>query len=400
MSGYIPKHLRAHSEQPESELLASLPGETTALEQAGELVLSAPEDNETVITDSPAVLFQQATLAVETGEALLADSPAPGDAAPPLKPRKRRWPLIIAIILAAILAGGAAAYYILTAQALEREANRANGYVLLDEAISLIQESDQVVVALDVATATEVKENNLSERKVLLNRVPKTLETLSSAEDEARRAIDLFAADDDKVLAQHVIDAAVYRKDMLASSELIVSKDLEAMNSTILFGKAWEAIIYADSELRAIAELSNTGGYGELQEAITRNNAILTSLTGAAEVLAQAQDTFKEADYSLFANYLTLKIESIQLAIEADQALLDGDLDTVNVKNAEFLLKDAAVVEAATQLPPEPLTIITKAYDTVTADARTQFDSARAKVVVADRNIREYTGIETQTGVQ
>jgi hypothetical protein len=291
-------------------------------------------------------------------------------------------------------------YYVLSSQALKREANRTEGYALLDEAIALIQESDQVVVALDAATVTEVTEANLPERRILLERVPTTLETLDLAETSAHSAIGLMTSGDDKAFVQHVIDAAVYRRDMLASGEQIITKDIEAMNSTLVFGQVWELIINADTEFRATTELSKTGAYREIQEAIERNGVVLANLEQASALLVKTGEAFTDADFGVVSAYLALKIDSVRLALEADQAIFDGDAETANVKNTEFSLKDATVVEAAGKIPANPLTLITDAYERVTADNRAQYNTARASAADADGYIRAYVGVETQTGVQ
>lgn len=316
------------------------------------------------------------------------------------KIRKRRWPGIIAIILAFIIVAGGVTYYVLYTQASEREAQRTAGYELLDESIALIQESDSLVVLFDTATTTEVTKDNLSDRGVLLERVSSTMETLEYAEQDAHAALALMTSSEDREFAQHVIDAAVNRKDMLTSGETIITKDIEAMNSALIFGQAWELIINADTELRASTELSRSGVYRELQEAIERNNGVLASLQQATDLLVQAGAVFEEANFSTVSNYVTLKAESVVLAIEADQAVLGGNLEAVNTKNAEFGLKDAEVVDAATKIPSDPLSLIADAYDNATADARALYDSARANAAEADAYIREYVGVETQTGVQ
>ena len=317
-----------------------------------------------------------------------------------VKPRKRRWPRYIALLLAMIIIGGIVAYLVLSSQATTREENRTVGYELLDAAIALIQESDQVVVALDGATTAEVTQDNLTERKVLLQRVPTTMDALNSAEEDAQAALELFSSDDDKELAQHVINAAANRRDMLTSGAIIITKDIAAMNSALYFGQAWEIIVNADAELRATAELSRTGGYNELQEAIARNNAVLASLAQASELLVEAKDAFLEVDYSSVTDYIALRTESIQLSIAIDQAMLDTNLELVTEKSAEFELKDAAVVHAAGQIPPEPLSLIFTAYDAAIEEARIMYNEARANAVEADKFIREYVGVETQTAVQ
>lgn len=368
MSGYVPRHSRSkENAEPASahreDLLPSLEGFENPLIVPGET-------------------------STETGDAALS------------KIRRRRWPVIIAIILAAIVISGAVTYFVLASQASEREASRAAVYGALDEAIALIQESDQVVVALDSATVTEVTEADLAERQALLERVPDTLETLDSAEEYVNEALELIVSGDDKDFAEQITAAITNRRDMLTSGKAIITKDIEAMNSALLFGSAWELVVAADAELRTTTELSRTGNMYSLQEAIERNQAVASTLEQAATLIAQAGEAFSEADFSTVETYLTLKRESVALAIEADQAVLNGDLATVNAKNTEFGLKDAEVVEAASLIPANPLTLITDAYETSTADDRALYDSARANAADADVYIREYVGVETQTGVQ
>jgi len=386
----LPRPARRRPERTPDAPPIKLPSMSESLSDEDELLETIPEDEFTA-TELPIL---------ETEDELEGDMFEPGSASEVSIPHKRRWPIPIAIVLAAIIIGGAITYLVLSSQANQREENRRIGYELLDEAIALIQESDVVVVTLDAAILSEVTQDNLNERRILLERVPPTLETLGSAEDQAREAIKLFTSDEDKELAQHVINAAVNKIDMLTSGEVIMTMDIAAMSSAIFFGEAWTIIVGSDAELRASAELSRTGGYYALQEAIARNNTVLENLARASDLLTQAQAVFAEADYSTVFNYLELKIESIQLAIAADQAVLDGNLDLVNIKNAEFELKDAAVVNAANQIPLEPLTLITEAYDEAIAQAHAKYNSARANAVEADWFIREYVGVETQTEVQ
>ncbi|MCL2807753.1 MAG: hypothetical protein FWD27_06315 [Coriobacteriia bacterium] len=406
-SGYKPKRSRASDEPFESRLFSS----TSSLQKHDEAEDLATEGHDETqeafhhddeFLDSILEADQAVRAHPELAHPELVAQTQPQAAEDPeiAAIRKRRWPITIAIILVAIVAGGAIAFYVLSSQALERETNRTAGYVHLDEAIALIQESDQVVVSLDTMVAAEVTQDSIPERKILLERVSGTLETLKTAQEEALLALALMSAQDDRELAQHVIDAAINRQDMLTSGEIIVTKDIEAMNSALFFGQAWETIVNADTELRATTELSRTGGYYQLHEAIERNQAILENLNNASALLIEAEEAFLEADYSTMRTYLTLKVESIQMALEADQAVLDGDLELVNAKNEEFALKDAEVVTAAALIPPEPLSLILDAYDETTKEARALYDSARANAVEADRFIREYVGVETQTGVQ
>lgn len=413
MSAYIPKHSRAKKEPglgdtpkpglPDSALGAE-PSQESALahESAPLHKPAAGPATEDPLSEAILDAYKAVREHPELANPFLVTEGIPEEASSTAlaKINKRRWPVIIAIIITMIVIAGATTYYVLSSQALQRESQRTAGYETIDEAIALIQESDQVVVALDSATVTEVTEDNLSERKVLLERVPTTLETLEAAEQEARSALDQMTSEEDKEFVEHVIDAAVNRKDMLTSGEEIIKKDIEAMNAALIFGQAWELIINADTELRETTELSRTGNYYDLNEAIERNWAVVANLDQAAALITQAKETFPDADFAVVSEYLSLKYESVHLAIEADQAVIDGDIEAVNTKNAEFSLKDGAVVEAANRIPINPLSLITDAYESSTKEQRALYDSARANAADADGYIREYVGVETQTGVQ
>jgi hypothetical protein len=235
---------------------------------------------------------------------------------------------------------------------------------------------------------------------VLLERVPTTLETLALAVEKASASIELYTAEADKEFAQQVLEAATNREEMLLSGEVLIGKDIEAMNAVVLLGQAWELILNADTELRAVTELSRSGGYYELREAIDRSNNVLAQLDQATTLLAQAKEAFSAVNFSSLDNYLVLRIESVRIAIEADQALLDANLETSTALNEEFRKKDEVVVAAAALIAAQPLSLITDAYELETAEARERYNSARGNAADADAYIREYVGVEMQTGVQ
>lgn len=449
MSGYVPRHSRKKGEPQQSEaqdaeraslldeflttkqeetigqkdsLLPSLEGSFTSATPKNDEVLQEQLETESLFDKAPATVPSKPQLpeledslasAILDADKAVQEHPEltnpliviegnseVKDAEALEKIQRRRWPVVIAIILAVIVISGAVTYYVLSSQAHEREASRQAGYDALDEAIALIQESDQVVVAIDEATVAEVTEADIADRQALIDRLPTTLETLNTAEEFARSAVDLMNTDEDRAFAQHVIDSAVNRKDLLQSGRAIITQDIAAMKATLIFGSAWELIIKSDTELRATTELSRSSNIASLQEAIERNQVILSDLDMALSLLTQAKEAFNEADFSTVEAYIARKRESVVLAIEADQAVLNGDIGTVNTKNTEFSLKDAEVVEAANAIPANPLVLITDAYEKSTEADRKVYESSRANAADADGYIREYVGVETQTAVQ
>ena len=390
MSGYVPKHSRSNATPSDTK--------PKPKEEVANKASLADDSFFNEILDADKAVREHPELANPS----ISKSVMPSVHADPsvVTIRKRRWPVTAMLVFVIVLLGGLATYYVLTTQATERSENRAAAYALLDEAIALIDESNQVVNPLVGVLGSDISEAYPLEHQALLNNVSTALDSLTTAEEKAREAESLLSLEEDKTFAQHVIDAATNRRDMLTSGSSLVETSIQAAHASASFGQAWDLIINADAELRATTVLSAGGEQEQLVQAIERNNAILPNLQLATERIADAQAAFNEADFSAVTTYIALKTESVYLALEADQAKLEGNTELVATKNIEFALKDAAVVDAATKIPFNPFDIITLAKTVATTEQRALFDTARANIATADEVIQEYAGVETQTAVQ
>jgi hypothetical protein len=152
--------------------------------------------------------------------------------------------------------------------------------------------------------------------------------------------------------------------------------------------------------MRDAADLSSSGNYYDVLDAVEANQAVLAELEQASLMLDQAKQQFADVEFRTINEYLALKKEAVQLALESDQALVDADLETATNKNLEYGAKDTEAVTAASRIPPDPFTIITATYGIVTGSASQQYASARANAADSDIFIREYVGVDTQTAVQ
>jgi galactokinase len=314
--------------------------------------------------------------------------------------RKKRWPFVTLVIVMGLLivAGLVIAWQIQNTNRLEAQRNDA--YLALDGAIARIQEADVTVMAIDTAVDTQITEETPSERGILLNQTEGTRETLSYAVDQATTAKDLFADSSDVELAQHVIDAANARLDMVGGGAQLVSFDIEALSALEPFSAAWAAIVKADGQMRDAANLAAKSTKKDVQAAVKQNQKAQKSLKTAADNLDSAVAAFNELDVSALSSYVTLKTEAVKLAIEADKALLANDQKTAKAKNKAFNLKDAEVVKAAQAIPAEPMDLLTQSYETATADLRQNYTLARSNAADSDIFIRAYVGVDTMTQVQ
>ncbi|MDR2493538.1 MAG: hypothetical protein LBD25_08830 [Coriobacteriales bacterium] len=319
---------------------------------------------------------------------------------PPLRRRKKRWPIVIAVLLMLILASGVAMYFYLHHQAAEREQRRIGAYEDLNAAIALIQECDPVVIRLDLATERQVTAEAVLELRALLDLLPGTEQRLDLALEKAQGAYDAFSEPTDQELCRHVLDAATFRKQMLSAGKKLIETDIEAITSLGLFTEAWELIVLADDEMREAAALSTAGGSTRVRQAAELNQSASVRLDAAQAKIAEAQAAFSGVSYGVVARYVDLKKEAAVLAVQADEATLRSDFASAVEANLAFGNKDKEVVVAAALIPTDPVSLVTTAYDNITAQVRDVYRSARASAADSDAYVRDYVGVGIQTGLQ
>ncbi|MDR1422593.1 MAG: hypothetical protein LBI64_07005, partial [Coriobacteriales bacterium] len=309
--------------------------------------------------------------------------------------KKPAWPIVVAALIIFIVVTGGLTFFIrftMSQNAAELAAIKAEGDRHLNEAITLIQEADTIVIAFDNTNENKVTEEALPQLEALLDQIPSAQETLDVAITKAELAQTTYVTAEDKQLAQYAIDAATARKDMLDLSSQLTSYDIAAMLCAVEFSTAWDLLIAADGDMRLAVEVVNENGNGAVGQAMEYNQAADDKLTQAQEAIARASELLPEADFSSIVNYLTAKRESVALAIASDEALLADDIAGANRLNDEFVSKDAQVVELATLIPEEPISLIVNAYDEATSEVRTAYHTARDLAADADAFLRAFVG--------
>ena len=314
--------------------------------------------------------------------------------------KKKRWPRVIAVSIATILIAGGVTYLALQQLAVHRDDQRRAGYLLIDEAIALIQESDAIVVSLDQTINSQVTNSALPQLQALLNQVPSARNSLTQALEKAQQADALFSEQRDHDFVQIVFNSIEYRQILLDDGTQLIGHDITAMNCLILFDEAWNSILEADSDMREAAEHSASGNYTRTQLAISLNHSAQDKLTYAQQKLRESQELYDSVNYEVIFVYLETKKESAIIAEEADRLFIDGYPTESREKNEEFIEIDAMAVAAASRIPNDPTSLITSVYDLKTAQVRGHYQRIRGLAVEADTLIRDYVGIDVQTGIQ
>ncbi|MDR1183250.1 MAG: hypothetical protein LBK67_00455 [Coriobacteriales bacterium] len=314
--------------------------------------------------------------------------------------RKRHiWPVFICAIIVFILLTGGITYlnrFIMADQAEVRAEIQREGSGYLDESIALIQEADIVVIALDKAIESQVREEDVPQLEALLEQVDDTQKSLDGAIEVAKKAQETFLEEDRRELARHAQEAAEYRKQMLELRSQLTEFDIAAMKSALSLEYAWSLIVDADADMRAAVEVVNGWGANAVEESRDYNQQAFDKLTLAEEMLATTVTTFPTVDVQLLSDYLEAKKASAELALASDNAFLEGDYDTANIRNEEFIAQDAEAVRLAAAIPSDPLSMVVTAYEKAVGQLREEYKEVRSNAADADAYLRAYLGVDVQ----
>jgi hypothetical protein len=335
------------------------------------------------------------------GEAL----PEPQGPFPQVEAVRRRhlWPIFICVAAVFIITTGLLTYFnrSLLAEQAEYHAviqRQGNGY--LDESIALIQEADSVIVALDRATESQIAEEDIPRLEALLDKTSSVQDSLDGAIDKALQAKETFLDDESKQLAQYAQDAAGYRKRMLEMSSEIVRYDIAAMRSALALEYAWTLIIDADANMRSAVETVVEGGAGAVTESRDYNQEAVNKLVLADEALDKAVEAFSAVDVGTLRAYLAAKKASAELALASDEAFLEGSYYTANLRNEEFIEKDAEAVELASAIPGDLLSLVVTAYEQAIGPLRQEYVAVRSQATDVDAYLRAYLGVDVQLDLE
>jgi len=312
-------------------------------------------------------------------------------------PRKYHlWPVFIVALAVFVLLTGGLTYFnrtVLASQADEQAEIKRQGDELLDESLAFIQEADMVVIALDTTSESRLGVEDIPKLEALLDQIGNTQELLNNAIEKAEQARYTYTNKSDRALAQYAVDAAEYRKTMLVLSSQIADYDIKTIKSVLLLEQAWKLIVDADMDMRAAVEMVAVRGANGVVDSRNYNERALYRLTLAQQILAGIPEIFPEIDLSSITNYLTVKIESAQLALDSDNYYLNGYYTRAKEKNEEFKAKDLVVVELALKLPADPKTLVFSTYDEITREIRESYKQNRSEAADMDAYLRAYLGI-------
>ncbi len=316
------------------------------------------------------------------------------------EPNRKRTVLIavVAVVVVALVAVGVF-FGLRYKQAADARAD-------IDEAINILRTTDDVIVPLDSAIAADISSGVASgSLSNLMLQSTTTSNNLTSAEQlatSASGARDLLSDDEGEAL-DAVTASIAARRSMLEVGRQLLSADTSIGAALDNLEAAYNSINEANTNVQsardtynayseALAAGGDTSAYS-LQAVVDADNAAVNAVTAAQNSVAAAKEAFPSVDLSALDNYLAARLNHVNLLLQFDTAMLNGDPDGANALLDQINQADAAQQEAATLVPATAAELLTGAYATATADQREAYDSARDACVAADEVLNGYLGI-------
>ena len=198
----------------------------------------------------------------------------------------------------------------------------------LDEALDLIREADETVVALDGIVANPLDAGSLAQADSVLAKLPAALAQLEEADALARDAAALVA----DTTAEHVT----------------ASKD--------------------------------------------KTNAAVGAFADAQAALEALDSAYADVDLAGPLDYVAKRIEAMGYALASDDAFLAKNKEEAVAQNDAYNRADAEAATLAASLPDDVAQLVFDAYDQATGTLFETYSTARSQAGAADAFLRDYLG--------
>lgn len=259
----------------------------------------------------------------------------------------------------------------------------------LDRAITLVEETDKTVVAVDKIIQSEITSDLAADATaVQADIAPATagLEEAVTLIGEARKALP----DADRERADLLEQSAQARIEMLAEAPAILVVNVKAAQAKPLADQAWERTLKADKLSKDAVASYNKLNEAGVQRSRQLNKDAEAEFVAARDLFSRAETSFPEAPLELYLAFLNTKITQVKLSQQSDAAWLRNDIAGANAIIAKYNAEDTKAIQQAKELPASPSEAIAEAYELAAGAATERYSAARDKATKADEAYRTW----------
>lgn len=296
--------------------------------------------------------------------------------------------LVIAfVVVVSLTIIGAVGYF-----AYSEITNHTTQVSTLDEALDLVIEADETIIAIDEVLAQPVTDESIARVAGLTTQIEQARQDLGRAKAATQQANANLRDSADKEAATQAIASIDAREEMLTLGSTLMQADITAKQSIDALVEAWGLILQADTFAREAAALVTDTTAANVEASMQSTRQSLESLTKAQSLVNQVVAAYPSINVSVQQQYLAKKIEASQEALASDEAILLQDRQTAETHNNAYNQADKEAVELAKSLPENPAQPVLDQYATETDTVKANYQLARTRAGMADAFLRDYLG--------
>ena len=262
----------------------------------------------------------------------------------------------------------------------------------LDEALDLIREADETVVALDGIVANPLDAGSLAQADSVLAKLPAALAQLEEADAAARRVSVDLRESDDKEAANQTVAATGARTALIESGRQIVEQAQRADEAARAVREAWQRVVEADALARDAAALVADTTAEHVTASKDKTNAAVGAFADAQAALEALDSAYADVDLVGLLDYVAKRIEAMGYALASDDAFLAKNKEEAVAQNDAYNRADAEAATLAAGLPDDVAQLVFDAYDQATGTLFETYSTARSQAGAADAFLRDYLG--------
>ena len=262
----------------------------------------------------------------------------------------------------------------------------------LDEALDLIREADETVVALDGIVANPLDAGSLAQADSVLAKLPAALAQLEEADAAARRVSVDLRESEDKEAANQTVAATGARTALIESGRQIVEQAQRADEAARAVREAWQRVVEADALARDAAALVADTTAEHVTASKDKTNAAVGAFADAQTALEALDSAYADVDLASPLDYVAKRIEAMGYALASDDAFLTKNKEEAVAQNDAYNRADAEAATLAASLPDDVAQLVFDAYDQATGTLFETYSTARSQAGAADAFLRDYLG--------
>lgn len=262
----------------------------------------------------------------------------------------------------------------------------------LDEALDLIREADETVVALDGIVANPLDAGSLAQADSVLAKLPAALAQLEEADAAARRVSVDLRESEDKEAANQTVAATGARTALIESGRQIVEQAQRADEAARAVREAWQRVVEADALARDAAALVADTTAEHVTASKDKTNAAVEAFADAQAALEALDSAYADVDLAGPLDYVAKRIEAMGYALASDDAFLAKNKEEAVAQNDAYNRADGEAATLAASLPDDVAQLVFDAYDQATGTLFETYSTARSQAGAADAFLRDYLG--------